>query len=84
MLSECANPQCRAGFDYHEGEFFRFRMPVPNDGQPANMHSVRHLWLCGHCAKVYYLEQVQNRGILLRPRTGAFDSATPGLFICAA
>ena len=84
MLSECANPECHAQFDYHQGQFFRFRMPVLGDGQPANMHSVRHLWLCGRCARAYYLEHVPTRGIVLRSRAHALDSVGRGLFVCAA
>ena len=68
MFSKCANPQCRAEFDYHGGEFFRFRRPLADDGRPANTHSVEHFWLCGKCAASYYLERVHNRGILLRSR----------------
>jgi hypothetical protein len=70
MFSECANPACRAPFDYREGTFFRFRRQPLNDGQPANTHSIQHLWLCGSCSKTYGLEYEQGRGILLRPLIG--------------
>jgi hypothetical protein len=84
MFSECANPECRSQFDYHQGAFFRFHSSVQSDGRPANTHSVRHLWLCGRCSKAYYLEHVQNRGILLRSRTHAFDPAARSILIGAA
>jgi hypothetical protein len=67
MFSECANPECRAEFDYRQGKFFRFRKPQRKDGQPANTHSVQHFWLCGSCARIYRLEYEPGRGILLRP-----------------
>jgi len=84
MFSECANPVCRAQFDYHEGAFFRFHSSVQSDGRPANTHSVRHLWLCGRCSKVYYLEHAQDRGIVLRSSAHAFDHASQSMFICVA
>lgn len=68
MLSECANPECRADFDYHHGQFFRVRKPPVEEGHPSNTHSVQHFWLCGKCAQAYYLENVKNKGILLRSR----------------
>lgn len=80
MCSECANPACRARFDYQQGTFFRFRRPPREDGQPANTHSVQHFWLCGRCAESYYLEYVRKRGILLRSRLCAESRGDP-LFI---
>jgi hypothetical protein len=66
MFSECTNPSCRAKFDYGRGQFFRFRKAPREDGQPANTHSVQHHWLCGECARIYRLEYVYDRGILLK------------------
>jgi hypothetical protein len=84
MFSTCANPECRAEFDYHEGEFFRFRRPPGDDGRPANTHSVQHLWLCGKCAASYYLEHVRNRGILLRSRASPTEPPDGPLLVTAA
>lgn len=69
MILECANPACHADFDYHEGQFFRFRKPPGEDGRPANPHSVQHFWLCGRCAIRYRLQSEPARGILLRSRS---------------
>lgn len=84
MLSECANPKCRAAFDYHQGQFFRFREPPAEDGRPLNTHSVRHLWLCGKCAQIYYLEHVDGSGILLKSRMHAFGPGGTPLLIGGA
>jgi hypothetical protein len=62
MFSECANPACNAKFDYREGRLFRFHKRPLDNGQPANTHSIQHLWLCCSCAKVYRLEYDQDRG----------------------
>jgi hypothetical protein len=77
MFSECANPSCRVEFDYRQGEFFRFRKQQLKDGQPANTHSVQHLWLCGNCATIYRLEYEPGKGILLRPFSE--NAMQPGL-----
>jgi len=68
MFSECANPSCRAEFDYRQGQFFRFHKRPADDGQPDNTHSIQHLWLCGLCSESYCLEQARGGGILVRLR----------------
>jgi hypothetical protein len=68
MFSECANPACRAEFDYRQGQFFRFHKRYLDDGQPANTHSIEHFWLCGCCSETYCLEQARGGGILIRLR----------------
>lgn len=66
MFSECANPACRAEFDYRQGAIFRFRSQPLQDGQPANAHSIQHFWLCSNCARIYRLEYEEGRGVFLR------------------
>ncbi len=66
MFSECANPACRAEFNYRQGAIFRFRCRPVEDGQPANAHSMQHFWLCGQCARTYRLEYEQRTGVFLR------------------
>jgi len=66
VFSECANPECRAKFDYRQGAIFRFSRQDLKDGQPAHIHSLRHLWLCGCCARIYRLEYEPGKGVLLR------------------
>lgn len=68
MFSECANPSCRAEFDYRQGQFFRFHKRSLDDGQPANTHSIQHLWLCGRCSETSCLEHARGGGILIRLR----------------
>jgi hypothetical protein len=77
MISECANPQCRAEFDYRQGEFFRFHKELQDDGRPANTHSVQHFWLCGRCAGMYRLEYAQGKGIFLTLLVG--NGLQPGV-----
>ncbi|MGB8322730.1 MAG: hypothetical protein WCE52_07190 [Candidatus Acidiferrum sp.] len=66
MFSECANPDCRAEFDYHEGRFYRFYKPRLDDGPPDNTHGVVHFWLCGRCSLDYSLDYVDGVGTLIR------------------
>lgn len=68
MFSECANPACRAEFDYRHGHFFRFHKRPLDDGEPDNTHSVEHFWLCGPCSETYCLEQPRSGGIVIRLR----------------
>jgi hypothetical protein len=68
MFSECANPACRAEFDYRQGRLFRFHKAPRDDGAPANTHSVQHLWLCQICATIFRLDYEGGRGVLLKLR----------------
>lgn len=65
MFSKCANPACRAEFDYHQGRFFRFPKPSRQGEQAPNTHSVEHLWLCGPCSSNYCLKYLKGTGIVL-------------------
>ena len=78
MFSNCANPFCRAEFDYRHGRFYRFHKRPLDDGQLANTHSVQHFWLCGKCSETYYLEYAQGGGVLIRLNfENALKSDTP-------
>lgn len=55
MISECANPDCLALFDYKQGRFFRFHIRHAPDEPPRNTHSVQHFWLCQRCSETYIL-----------------------------
>lgn len=74
MFSECANPACRAEFDYHQGRFFRFPKASEESAQLRNTHSVEHLWLCGPCSKDYRLKYVKGQGIMLEALVGTVAS----------
>lgn len=78
MFSECANPSCKADFDYRQGRFYRFHKRPLDDGQPANTHSVQHFWLCGNCCEIYHLQDAQGGGILIKLNfENAFEPETP-------
>lgn len=66
MFSKCANPECLAPFDYHEGKFFRFHKSNTMGEAPANTHSVQHFWLCATCAHDYTLEYRDGIGVLIK------------------
>jgi hypothetical protein len=66
MFSECANPDCRAEFDYRQGRFYRFRSLHLDVEQPDNTHGVVHFWLCGRCSEIYSLDYVEGGGLILR------------------
>jgi len=84
MFSECANPACRAEFDYRQGAIFRFRSQPLEDGRPANAHSIQHFWLCGTCARIYRLEYEEGRGVFLRRFAGnTMQSGLPRLVALA-
>ena len=68
MFSVCANPECRAQFDYHEGRFFRFHKEHRWEDAPANTHSVQHFWLCGNCAATFVLDYQDGLGVLMSHR----------------
>jgi hypothetical protein len=66
MFAFCANPDCAAAFNYHEGRFFRFHKSYPAGENPPNTHAVQHFWLCANCAGPYTLEYSETRGVFLR------------------
>lgn len=62
MISSCANPACRAPFQYlRDGRLYRFELTQPATGphlaggkEPG--HKLEHFWLCGRCAPTMTLE----------------------------
>ena len=81
MFSSCANPGCRAEFNFRQGAIFRFRKQPIKDGQTAKTDWFRHFWLCAECAELYRLEYLSGQGVLLSlkancPKWEARDSAT--------
>jgi hypothetical protein len=67
MISKCANPDCAAPFDFHEGRLFLFHLRHAANQTPHNSHSVRHFWLCQLCSETYTLIDA-SEGILISPR----------------
>jgi len=70
MFSECANPACRAEFNYRQGAIFRFRKQPIKDRQAAKTDSFQHFWLCAECAEVYRLAYLPGQGVLLKRVSG--------------
>lgn len=84
MFSSCANPNCQAPFDYHQGRFFRFHKDHAACETPPNSHSVQHFWLCGVCCGDYTLEYRNGRGVLLLDRPDLSLKVNTLRFIAAA
>jgi hypothetical protein len=71
---KCANPACPTAFNWTGGgKFFRFRpgevsASVKNAAQdsPANLHGVRHYWLCERCSQTFTLVYEENYGVVLK------------------
>jgi hypothetical protein len=81
MFSNCANPKCAASFDdYRQGRLFRFRQSHPKGKAPANMHSVRHFWLCNRCSETYTLEYRRDQLMLMIRGHNGFSSANRNSF----
>lgn len=68
MFSQCANPDCEAGFDYREGHLYRFHKDHAANEPPPNTHSVQHFWLCAECCLRFTLEYREREGVILRSR----------------
>ena len=77
MFSWCANPACRAEFNYRQGAIFRFRKQSLKDGQLTKNGSFQHFWLCAVCAETYCLEYRSGQGVLLKRVSG--NTAKDGL-----
>jgi hypothetical protein len=84
MLSRCANPDCRAPFDYGHGRFFRFRQNSSQSATVPNSHSVQHHWLCDSCSKTYTLDYRAAIGVLLSLRGRAPEDTYIPLLIAEA
>lgn len=84
MISTCANPDCQAAFEYHEGQLFRFHKAYPAGGKPPNTHAVQHFWLCGCCSKEYTLAYEDGRGVVMLDRVEMSGPPSPCRFVAAA
>jgi hypothetical protein len=71
---KCANPACPNAFHWLEGgKFFRFRheeAPAdphhPTANSPANLHGVKHFWLCARCSHMFTLVYEEQSGVMLK------------------
>jgi hypothetical protein len=71
---KCANPACPTAFHWlGGGKFFRFRPRNEAETRnakfadaPANLHGVRHYWLCEHCAHIFTLVYENESGVVLK------------------
>lgn len=71
MIAKCANPACRARFDYHVGgRFFRFHLDESAEAAAGihNTHNVVHYWLCPTCSKMFSLAKGDDSKVILRLR----------------
>jgi hypothetical protein len=58
--AKCANPLCPTRFDpQDQGRFFVLRQW---EGEPENLHHVKHYWLCHRCSEVFTLIEQPGRG----------------------
>jgi len=77
VFSSCANPACRAEFNYRQGAILRLRKQPTKNGQPPKCDSFQHFWLCAVCAETYRLEYRSGHGVLLKRVSG--NTAKDGL-----
>jgi len=73
MFSKCANPDCAALFDYHQGQYFRFRNDHLGEAPAMKSHAVQHFWLCERCRETYILKYEERRGVLISFRSKAIS-----------
>jgi hypothetical protein len=84
MISECANPDCRAAFDYHNGRYFRFHKIQHAGEQRPNTHCVQHFWLCQSCSTEYTLNYHADRGVFLLRQPDISAKCETCCFVAAA
>jgi hypothetical protein len=71
---KCANPACTTAFHWRAGgKFFRFRSSeaAQNCGSAeahpqANLHDVKHFWLCEPCSHIFTLVYADGTGVILK------------------
>ena len=68
MFEKCSNLDCRAPFDYREGQLIRFCKFPLDDQSRAVQHCVEHFWLCGSCSKLYVFEYKLGAGMKIKLR----------------
>jgi hypothetical protein len=84
MFSSCANPDCRAAFDYREGHLFRFHKAYPTGEKPPNAYAVQHFWLCGNCSANYTLAYEDGYGVVIVRRLETAGQVVASRFVAAA
>lgn len=87
---KCANPACPNTFHWLEGgKFFRFRndgvpaVPYP-PAAPANLHGVKHFWLCERCSHMFTLVHEEQSGVVLKLLRPEFPAAETRKSLTAA
>jgi hypothetical protein len=76
---KCANPACPIAFHWLQGgKFFRFRndrtsavsscSTCSTVNPPADVHGVKHFWLCERCSHVFTLVYEESQGVMLKLR----------------
>ena len=89
MVSQCANPDCRAPLRHlRDGRLFQFEVrtvglrDVESAGQSAQKvpprREVSHFWLCGQCSRAMTLTFDNVKGVVVIPLQPAnLNSARP-------
>lgn len=70
MFGECANPDCKAPFNYRAGRLVPVRKQGRNGQPPAGHHGVEHFWLCESCSEAYMFEWECGAGKKIKIRAG--------------
>ncbi len=68
MFERCSNLDCRASFDYREGQLIRFCKSPLDDQSPADRHREEHFWLCGSCSRLFVFEYNVGAGMKTKLR----------------
>ncbi len=55
-VANCANPECGAPFDAHQGKMYRFHKSSSPDDSEVDADGTLYYWLCAECAQEYMLE----------------------------
>jgi hypothetical protein len=84
MFSVCANPDCQRPFDCEQGRLFRFHKDFPAGGNPPNIHSVQHFWLCSTCLRRFTLGYESDRGVFIQTLPVTSANLNPFRFIAGA
>jgi hypothetical protein len=64
MLSKCSNPECEIPFNHREGRLIRLSRAPTGDSPRL----IKHFWLCGKCAALYFLEHESGTNVKLKLR----------------
>jgi hypothetical protein len=81
LQPKCANPACRAVFQWRAGgRFFRFRpqdankdTSTPSQTSASERRKARHYWLCERCSQIFTLVFDETHGVVLKLRSAEVE-----------